>query len=252
MPASREPEARTLTIGQLAQYARVTVKAVRVYHRNGLLAEPPRDSSGYRRYGPQDAIDLVRIRTLAQAGVPLAKIKELLGAGPAEFDAAITEIDRALQRRLEQVERIRERLGQLRATDALFVSPQVAGYLNRLRQLGLSERAIRIEHDGWILLQSVAPEQAAAFVADKLDAISDSEFRAIYLEYDAAWGWPPDDPRLPVLAARTRTWFATRRTGAGRTTPALDPKLMGVVDELVSARSPAWGRVLGSTRRRRS
>ena len=35
-----------ITIGQLAGYAGVTIKAVRHYHRRGLLDEPPHDSSG--------------------------------------------------------------------------------------------------------------------------------------------------------------------------------------------------------------
>ena len=40
-----------LTIGELASYAGVTVRAVRHYHAKGLLPEPERDHSGYRRYG---------------------------------------------------------------------------------------------------------------------------------------------------------------------------------------------------------
>ena len=59
--------AKGLTIGQLAEYAGVTIKAVRLYHRRGLLPEPPRDTSGYRRYTAEDAIALVKIRTLAEA-----------------------------------------------------------------------------------------------------------------------------------------------------------------------------------------
>ncbi len=59
-----------ITIGQLAAYAGVTIKAVRHYHQRGLLAEPPRDSSGYRRYSARHAIDLVKIKTLAEAGPP--------------------------------------------------------------------------------------------------------------------------------------------------------------------------------------
>ena len=39
-----------ITIGQLARYAGVTIKAVRHYHKVGLLPEPERDHSGYRRY----------------------------------------------------------------------------------------------------------------------------------------------------------------------------------------------------------
>ena len=48
-----------ITIGQLAAYAGVTIKAIRHYHERGLLAEPPRDASGYRRYTAEHGIQLV-------------------------------------------------------------------------------------------------------------------------------------------------------------------------------------------------
>ncbi|WP_433712915.1 MerR family transcriptional regulator [Nocardia sp. CA-084685] len=232
-----------ITIGQLARYAGVTIKAVRVYHERDLLPEPPRDSSGYRRYRAEDAIDLVKIKTLAQAGVPLARIKELLTANSDEFTAAIAEIDRTLAERAEEIHRTRERIAELGSGDRLFVSTEVAEYLDRLQQLGVSDRAVRMERDLWILLQSVAPKQAAGWIADKLDAIDDTEFAAIYLDYDAAFDWSPDDPRLASLADRTRRWLTGRRTGAGRTTPPLDPKLIRLVNESVGITSPAWERL---------
>ena len=58
-----------LTISQLATYAGVTVRAVRHYHQIGLLPEPERDTSGYRRYGAKAVVSLIKIRTLASAGV---------------------------------------------------------------------------------------------------------------------------------------------------------------------------------------
>src|SRR5262245_8763163 len=112
---------RMITIGQLAAYAGVTIKAIRHYHRRGLLAEPPRDQSGYRRYSAQHAVDLVKIKTLARAGVPLARIKALLAADPDQFAAAIAEIDRSLQERAADLLRTRERIAQLNAGDRLFV-----------------------------------------------------------------------------------------------------------------------------------
>ncbi|MFI6906187.1 MerR family transcriptional regulator [Nonomuraea sp. NPDC050394] len=147
-----------ITTGQLAAYAGVTVKAVRHYHQRGLLTEPERDASGYRRYTAQHAIDLVKIKTLAQAGVPLARIKELLAAGT----------DQALTERVSQLLCARERLAQLGAGgDRPFVSAQVAGYLQRLRELGISERARQMERDGWISLETAAPKAAAAWIAAK-------------------------------------------------------------------------------------
>src|SRR5579864_4166764 len=213
-----------ITIGQLASYAGVTIKAVRHYHKRGLLEEPPRDASGYRRYTAQDAIALVKIKTLAEAGVPLARVKELLAAGPDRFASAIIEVDRSLQERAREVRRARERIARLSGGDRLFVSSDVADYLDRLRELGVSRRAVQMERDGWILLQSASPKAAAVWFADKLEAIDDPEFVAIYLEYDAAFDWSADDPRLEAVVQRSERWLA--RQGAaptGRKKPAADP-----------------------------
>ncbi len=137
-----------ITIGQLAAYAGVTIKAVRHYHQRGLLEEPARDSSGYRRYSAEHAIALIKIKTLAEAGVPLARIKELLAADPDRFVAAVAEIDRKLQEKSEELKRTRERIAQLRAGDRLFVSAEVADYLVKLLELGVSQRQVRVERDG--------------------------------------------------------------------------------------------------------
>ncbi|HKE52780.1 MAG TPA: MerR family transcriptional regulator [Actinomycetes bacterium] len=199
-----------ITIGQLAAYAGVTIKAIRHYHQRGLLAEPARDSSGYRRYGAEHAIELVKIKTLAEAGVPLARIKELLAADADRLAAAIAEIDRSLQQRAEQLQRSRDRIARLTAGDRLFVSAEVAEFLERLRELGVSQRVVQTERDGWILMQSVSPKAATVWIADKLDALDDPEFCALYRECDAAFDWSPDDPRLDALADRAQRWLAKR------------------------------------------
>jgi len=78
-----------LTIGQLAASAGVTVRAVRHYHQIGLLPEPDRDASGYRRYGATAVVSLIKIRTLANAGVPLSHIGQMLEADAPAFAAAV-------------------------------------------------------------------------------------------------------------------------------------------------------------------
>jgi len=233
-----------ITIGQLAAYAGVTIKAVRHYHKRGLLEEPPRDSSGYRRYTAQHAIELVKIKTLAGAGVPLARVKELLAASPDRFAAAIAEIDRNVQERVKELRRTRERIVRLGAGDRLFVSADVADYLDRLRDLGVSQRAVQTERDGWILLQSASPKAAAVWFADKVAAMDDPEFVAIYLEYDAAFDWPADDPRLDGLAERAERWLVRRGDGvtSGRQ-PAADPGIAQLIATSTGSSSPAWDRL---------
>jgi len=244
---------RMITIGQLAKYAGVTIKAVRHYHQRGLLEEPPRDSSGYRRYSTKHAIALVKIKTLADAGVPLARIEELLAADPDQFAAAITEIDRKLQERAAELLRTRERLAQLSGGDRLFVSAEVADYLDQLRELGVSQRTVQMERDLWILLQSVSPQEVASWIADKRDALGDPEFCALNLECDAAFNWSADDPRLYALADRIQRWMANRygrSAGGGRPVP--DPTIAQLVATSVGATSPAWDRLTAIAKQRKA
>ncbi|RVX40276.1 DNA-binding transcriptional MerR regulator [Nonomuraea polychroma] len=232
-----------ITIGRLADYAGVTIKAIRHYHQRGLLAEPDRDPSGYRRYTAKDAIDLVKIRTLAHAGVPLARIKDLLDADPDTLTAAIAEIDHDLQDRIAQLRRARDQLAQLRGGDRLFVSPEVADYLDDLRELGVSERHIRLERDGWILMQTASPEDAAVWITEKRELMTDPEFRALCLDHDAAYDWSPNDPRLPALADRTRNWFANRHSRS-ESRPVDNPAIARLAEQsLPGASSPAWDRL---------
>jgi DNA-binding transcriptional MerR regulator len=239
-----------MTIGQLAAFAGVTTKTVRHYHARGLLPEPPRDAAGYRRYDAEHAVQLVKIRTLAVAGVPLARIGELLVADPERFADAIAEIDRCLQRRAADIARARERIAQLQTGDRLFVRAEVAEFLDRLIALGVSPRTVQMERDRWILLQSVAPEQAARWTADKLAAIDDPEFRALYLDFDAAFDWSPDDPRLAELVDRTGRWLAARRRATPPDAaldpvpdPVSDPVLGQFVSTSATGSSPAWDRL---------
>lgn len=228
-----------ITIGRLAAYAGVTIKAVRHYTERGLLDEPVRDASGYRRYGARHAIELVKIRTLADAGVPLARVKELLSADESRFSEAIREIDLALQDKAADIERVRERIALLKGGDTLFVSSEVARYLDRLAAIGISRRAVETERDIWILLQAVSPDDAAASVADKQDALDDAEFRAIYRAIDDAYGWKPDDPRLPELARRAREWLVGRPPRPA----SADPSIAELVAAQPGVSSPAWDRL---------
>ncbi len=156
-----------LTIGQLAAYAGVTVRAVRHYHQVGLLPEPERDHSGYRRYGALAVVELTKIRTLADAGVPLSKVAELLEADEATFADAVKEIDRSLRDEIKRLQANRAQIAHLAAGDSLVVPPEVVAYLDRLRELGVSERMIEGERDGWILVAARWPDRIKEWMPEK-------------------------------------------------------------------------------------
>jgi DNA-binding transcriptional MerR regulator len=191
-----------LTISQLAKYAGVSVRTVRWYHERGLLPEPARDGSGYRRYNGQAVVDLVRISTLAGAGVPLARVGELLEADEAEFKRAVTELDAELAERITELQQRRADLAQLPSAERLCVPDKVAELLDVERSIGVSERTIAMERDAWILLAATYPEMLDQVFAWKQLTTTDPEYQKLLVAMDEAFDWSADDPRLPELAQR--------------------------------------------------
>jgi DNA-binding transcriptional MerR regulator len=169
-----------LTIGQLAAYAGVTQRAVRHYHQIGLLPEPERDASGYRTYGAQAVVDLIRIRTLAEAGVPLARVQELLEAGQEEFAAAVAEIDSRLRAEIRQLQEHRRRIARLAGGDSLALPEEVVVYLDKLRACGVTQAMVEGERDGWILIAARWPEKIPEYMADKTAQLDDPRTVRLY------------------------------------------------------------------------
>ncbi|MGL5810645.1 MAG: MerR family transcriptional regulator [Nocardioides sp.] len=196
-----------LTIGQLASYAGVTVRAVRFYHQKGLLPEPDRDHSGYRRYGAAAVVELIRIRTLADAGVPLARVRELLSAGPEEFTAAVTDIDRRLGAEIRTKQEHRRRINRLAAGDSLALPPEAVDYLDHLRGLGFPDQLVHLERDAWILVAARMPERMPALMALKRAQLDNPAVVEMYHDLLAVVDWESDDPRLLALADRLVALF---------------------------------------------
>ncbi len=235
-----------LTIGRLADFAGVTIRAVRHYHARGLLPEPERDASGYRRYNAQAVVDLIRIKTLADAGVPLARVRDLLHAEPEEFAAATRQIDRQLQADIRRLQQHRRRVAELASGDGLTLPPGIVAYLARLREIGISERVVGIERDGWILLAAHAPDRVEEWIRLKHAALDDDAFRNMYRDFDAAQDWPPDDPRLERLADDIVAYMhkmVERPELQLRPEPTVDATTAGLLDSHTIKASPAWRRL---------
>ncbi len=236
-----------LTISQLAAYAGVTVRAVRHYHTKGLLPEPARDHSGYRRYDAAAVVELIRIKTLAEAGVPLSRVQELLSADEAEFAAAVADIDRRLRAEIRQRQRHREHVAQLAAGDRLALPAEAVDYLDRLRELDIPERAIQMERDAWILVAAQIPDQMAALMALKRGQIEDPAVTAIYFDLVEAADWDADDPRLPAIVDRLVAMIekeAEQWSEDQVADFALDDELVALLDEVFINAVPVARRLL--------
>jgi DNA-binding transcriptional MerR regulator len=234
-----------LTISELASYAGVTVRAVRHYHTKGLLPEPQRDASGYRRYDAGAVVDLIRIRILAEAGVPLARVRELLQADDVEFRAAVTDIDARLRAEIRQLQRHRERIARLAAGDSLALPPEAVEYLDRLREIGIPERMVEGERDAWIVIAAHSPEQMRELIAEKRRQMDDPELIDLYQALARAIEWDADDARLPSLADRLVHHIEKAMPADYPRDGEFSADIVELIDSVFLDSVPAAGRLLG-------
>ena len=243
-----------LTIAQLAAYAGVTVRAVRHYHQIGLLPEPERDASGYRRYGAKAVVSLIRIRTLANAGVPLSQIGQMLEADASTFAETVQRIDSHLRDGIERLETSRRQIAQLAAGDSLALPPEVTSYLDRLREIGVSERMVAAERDAWILVAARWPDHIREVMLAKHAQLDDPQLVRLYrlgsqlLESNDV----SDDPRLEEIAD-IMTGMAEHAYASAETNPddmAHDDLPFDLVDALAVESDPRVQRLMDLMRER--
>lgn len=232
-----------ITIGQLARFVGVSTKTIRVYHDKGLLPEPDRDASGYRRYGAGHAIDLIKIRTLAEAGVPLARIRALRSATDDEFRQALDQIDADLSTRIQDLRATQQRLRQLADGQLRAIPAEVADHLEQLPRLGFSERWVALQHDLWLLVFATHPDTALTLFRDQAQLLTDPTLRQIFLDYDHAHDLDPHDPRVDDIARRAVD--ATRERYETDELPGQDTnsEIPALIQNAVNASSPAWQRI---------
>lgn len=190
-----------VTISQAAAFVGITIKTVRHYHKLGLLAEPDRDSSGYRRYGSNDLLRLVQVRALAAAGVPLAEIGALLEANPALFAAAIVQVEQQLDERIAELTARRAMLHRLADGDRALLPDLAVDMLKRMLDVGYSEDEVAATRNGWVLARALVPEGFDDYLTQFEHALKDPKLTALTRRIAEAAAWEVDDPRIDRLAA---------------------------------------------------
>lgn len=189
-----------MRIGQLAEAAGTTTRTVRHYHRLGLMEEPHRLPNGYREYSIEDAVRLIRIRWLAESGVPLGSVATILGEDPREGDdrsdvvddleALIASVDAEQARLARRRTRLAEMLSAAESGGALSALPaDLARAFTEAIDTAESPalRAIlQRERDMFevLAIAGKAPEDLLESVAS---VMSDSGARKQYLTFLAQW-----------------------------------------------------------------
>lgn len=228
-----------LRIGELAGLAGTTPRAIRHYHAIGLLAEPERDESGYRRYGPEHVVGVVRIRRLRSLGMPLDQIAGQLPER-GDLTAALRSLADEISTQIEELVQLRARVLDIAASGAAE-APLDAW----TAALGADAPLPAGEHDAVKLLDALHPQgiggvidQASALMSDpaRREVLESCIHRFKALPDDA------DDDKIEALAAD----YAAVMPRPAAPPPSIDVDTM---DKLLGDRfSPAQRRCLRRVR----
>lgn len=113
---------KELTIGQLARQSGVRVETIKFYQRRGLIEQPPRPESGFRKYSPETVRQIRSIRRAKELGFSLQEIGELLdlrvtpGTSCREIKARAETKLADIQQKQRDLERMETILRQLAET----------------------------------------------------------------------------------------------------------------------------------------
>ncbi|TYK47197.1 MerR family transcriptional regulator [Actinomadura decatromicini] len=190
-----------MRIGELAALVGVSTRTVRHYHHLGLLPEPERLANGYREYRLRDAVLLARVRRLAELGLALDEIRDVLADERGrELREVLAELDSDLARQQQAITARRARLATLLADPGLSpdsaVSPEMADVLRGLPGGGGSRFA---EHDREMLAFVDTVAGPASGFADMLRPLV-AHGAEMYARLDEIADAAPDDPRVAEIA----------------------------------------------------
>jgi DNA-binding transcriptional MerR regulator len=184
---------------------------------------------------------MLKVRALAEAGIPLAQIPALLTASREDRAAAIEKIDRDLALRITRLQDTRRRLHTF--ADQTPLPPGVAPYLELLTRIGLSTEWVQMERDLWILAFATDPVAAQALLADQHQAKALPQVQQVYREYDQARDFDPDDPRLATLAERIAEIARDRYADQPPPAPPANSPVPDLIQDMINSVSPAWRRL---------
>lgn len=183
---------------EVAELAGVSVRTLRHYHQIGLLPEPTRSGNGYRHYALVHVARLLRIRRLADLGIPLDRMPDLLAdTGSPALSAAdvLTDLDGELETQVERLQEQRRQIAQLLADGRrpdLPPGPSVSDLIAEI-----SPAIADLERDAGIVVASLGSETYAEDLLRMGEAIThadaDGELSAVVVRFRDLDPTAPDD-----------------------------------------------------------
>lgn len=223
----------------LAELAGTTPRALRHYHKIGLLPEAPRDPNGYRRYSPRDLVRVLRIRQLAASGMPLRKIGSVLEQDIQNQDDLLAELDSELEAQAERIHAQRRMIADLRR-----LRVQTARFSDAERPTATQQ----LDQDVWTVVTAIGgvdADDAAAMLGVLQGAPLAEQVAAWYPEFERLETQAHvDAASVDRLAAQMASFADAVMKATGFTLSDGEPPVMALIEQMqADALSPAQQQV---------
>ena len=220
---------RWFSPGETARRLGVSVKALRVYERGGLVC-PARTAAGWRAYGPEQQARLHQVLALKRLGLSLARVGELLEGRLGSLDAVLALQQQVLESRRAETDRALAILAAARAKLARDGALSPDDLTRLTRETAVSDKMSDEEMAAVfkpLADKHFSPEEQEALIASKRGMYFDQA--QVTREWDAliAHGkalQAKGDPGSPQAMDLARRWMAqvNRFTGGD---PAVTQKV---------------------------
>lgn len=189
---------------ELSARSGVTVRALRHYHQVGVLPEPSRSRNGYRQYGVQDLIRVLRIKRLASLGISLERMPALLDSDGSTAHSELDRLDAELEKEIARLIAQRELVARLKdAQSALDVPPEIGAYLSA-SAAALTPTMARLDREQSVLLAHLVGEKGMPELARFYAELSDPRLLAVMSDLNRRFelcGVDGSDESIDLLVA---------------------------------------------------
>jgi hypothetical protein len=171
----------------------------------------------------------------------------MLDAGPEQFAAALQDVERRLNEKIDDLLARRDTLRRMANGDRLLLPDRACALLERMPELGFGEADITGAREALVLVRALVPESLDDYLGQIERSLADPYYVSLIQRWSGAGDWAADDPRVAELATEWADHLIAN--------PSLAPSLPGLQDrsdgadrsELLSHHGedekPAWARM---------
>jgi DNA-binding transcriptional MerR regulator len=210
------------TAAETARQLGVSVRALRVYERQGLV-RPVRTAAGWRLYGPEQLSRLHQVLALKRVGMKLAQIADLIRGHSIPLDRLLALQEEELLRRKRSAERALSLVRNARQRIAKGETFALNDLISLIRETGMTDSQLNAEFKS-LWSRYIDADQLKARHPDWLERRFGTRWLGLIAESERLKDSYPGAPAALDLARRGLSLVAE--------VTQYDPELMATIEKI--------------------